>query len=121
MTFSSVFRCFCKCFRYMFQVFHCFQMYVANVSFECFKSRSDVAYVAMDPPAAATYCNCMSNGEGASGPRTRSGSVGSVWAARAPRGYVKTQEWGTGVLVLARSAGARGKWSVEVDVRKSGR
>jgi hypothetical protein len=28
------------CFRHMFQVFHPFQMYVASVSFECFKSRS---------------------------------------------------------------------------------
>jgi hypothetical protein len=37
------FRFFCKCFRCMFQVFHLSLVYVANVSSECFKSRSGVA------------------------------------------------------------------------------
>jgi ABC-type proline/glycine betaine transport system permease subunit len=41
---SSVFRCFCKCFRHMFQVFHLFLLYVITVASECFKSRSGVAH-----------------------------------------------------------------------------
>jgi hypothetical protein len=32
------------CFKRMFQVFHLFQMYVANVSSGCFKSRSKRAH-----------------------------------------------------------------------------
>jgi hypothetical protein len=35
------------CFKHMFQVFHLFQTYIANVSSECCKSRSGVAHVAM--------------------------------------------------------------------------
>jgi hypothetical protein len=77
-----------------------------------FKSRSGVADVAMDPPVATTYYSCMRSGGGASGPRTRSGGT-------APCGHMKTQAWGTGVLVLARSAGVREKWSVGTGVRSN--
>jgi len=35
------------CFESIFQLFHQFQLYVANVSSLCFKSRLDVAHVAM--------------------------------------------------------------------------
>ena len=41
--FSSVFRCFCKCFRRMFQVFHLL-WYVASVASRYFKSISRVAH-----------------------------------------------------------------------------
>jgi hypothetical protein len=44
-----------KCFPCILQVF---QMYVIIVSHGYRKSRSGVAHVAMDPPVAATYCNC---------------------------------------------------------------
>jgi hypothetical protein len=47
--FSCVFGCFCKCFKHMFQMFHLLQAYVASVASGCFKSRSDVAHVAMAP------------------------------------------------------------------------
>ena len=45
--FSSVFRWFCKCFRYMFQVFSLSDMYIANVLSRCFKDRLSVAHVVM--------------------------------------------------------------------------
>ena len=45
--FSSVFRWFCKCFRYMFQVFSLSDMYIANVLSGCFKDRLSVAHVVM--------------------------------------------------------------------------
>jgi hypothetical protein len=37
----------CNRYTRMFQVFHRFQTYVANVSSGCFKSRYDIAHVAM--------------------------------------------------------------------------
>jgi hypothetical protein len=42
--FSNVFRCFFKCFRSMFQVFHLSLEYVASVASRCFKSRLGVAH-----------------------------------------------------------------------------
>jgi hypothetical protein len=42
--FLSVFRCFCKCFRCMFQMFHLSSLHVATVAFGCFKSRSGDAH-----------------------------------------------------------------------------
>jgi hypothetical protein len=39
VCFTIVFKCFCKCFRCMFQVCHLLQTYVASVASECFKSR----------------------------------------------------------------------------------
>jgi hypothetical protein len=41
--FQVFFRCFCKCFGCMFQVFHLPRTYVASVVFGCLKSRSGVA------------------------------------------------------------------------------
>jgi hypothetical protein len=38
--FCNGFKCFCKCLRRTFQVFHLSLKYVASVAFECFKSRS---------------------------------------------------------------------------------
>jgi hypothetical protein len=38
--FAMVFRCFCKCFRCMFQVFYLSYLYVATIVSGCFKSRS---------------------------------------------------------------------------------
>jgi hypothetical protein len=38
------FTCFCKCLRRLFQVFHMSSFVCAIVAFECFKSRSGVAY-----------------------------------------------------------------------------
>jgi hypothetical protein len=35
--FAIVFKCFCKCFRRMFQVFHLTFFYVVSVASECFK------------------------------------------------------------------------------------
>jgi hypothetical protein len=51
----SVFRCFCKCFRFMFQVFHLPSKYIASVASECFKSRSDVASPS-SPSVASFWC-----------------------------------------------------------------
>jgi hypothetical protein len=42
--FPSVFRCFCKCFKRMFQVFHLSSLHIATVAFGCFKSRSGDAH-----------------------------------------------------------------------------
>jgi hypothetical protein len=48
------------CFNHMIQVFHLFQTYVANVSSECFNSRSEccTAPVADRQRPAATACCC---------------------------------------------------------------
>jgi hypothetical protein len=43
--FSSVSNCFCKCSDACFKCFICLQTYVVNISFVCFKNRSDVASV----------------------------------------------------------------------------
>jgi hypothetical protein len=53
--FSSIFKCFAKCFRCMLQVFQLFQTYVVNVSFGCFKSRSGVASLS-SPFATLPWC-----------------------------------------------------------------
>jgi hypothetical protein len=42
--FSSVFRCFHKCFRRLFQVFHLLSFICSTVASECFKCRSGVAH-----------------------------------------------------------------------------
>jgi hypothetical protein len=42
--FSSVFRCFRKCFRRLFQVFHLLSFICSTIASECFKCRSGVAY-----------------------------------------------------------------------------
>jgi hypothetical protein len=70
--FFKCFQVFFKCFRCMFQVFHLSSNHVADVSSGCFKSKSGVTHVAMDPPAAATYCNCVGSRGGA-----RRGSAGA--------------------------------------------
>jgi len=62
--FSSVFRCFCKCFRCILQVFQLVRTHVASVSSGCCKSRSGVAHVAMEP----TCCRaCMWEAKGDGG------------------------------------------------------
>jgi hypothetical protein len=50
--FSSVFRCFYKCFRRMMQVFQVFRTYFANILFGCFKSRSGVVSLSSLPIAS---------------------------------------------------------------------
>jgi hypothetical protein len=45
--FKSIFRCFCKCFQHMLQVFQLFQMFVESVPSRCCKYRSGVPRVAM--------------------------------------------------------------------------
>jgi hypothetical protein len=54
---------------------------------------------------------------GASGPHARYGGTSDVWATWAPRGRAETLTQGEVVLVLARTAGARRKWSVGANVR----
>jgi hypothetical protein len=46
MVFMS-FQMFCKCCRRILQVFQLFHMHVVSVLSRCFKSRSDVAHIAM--------------------------------------------------------------------------
>jgi hypothetical protein len=50
---SSVFRCFCECFKCMFQVFHLSSDYVTSVASRCLKSRSVLHMLQCDSPAAA--------------------------------------------------------------------
>jgi hypothetical protein len=55
--FSSVFMCFCKYFRCMFQVFY-LPLDVSNDAYGCFKSISMLHMLQWDPPSAATSCSC---------------------------------------------------------------
>ena len=59
------------------QVFHLFRTHVANISSRYYKSRSDVAHIAMH----------VRSGGGASGPCTRSGAASDVpWACKTHAG-----------------------------------
>jgi hypothetical protein len=48
-----------SCFRRMLQVFQLFWTYVANVSSRCFKSRSGVPHVVVDPICSSCLSACM--------------------------------------------------------------
>jgi hypothetical protein len=45
----------------MLQVFQRFPRYVASVSSECSKRRSDVHMLQCDPPITAIYCSCWAS------------------------------------------------------------
>jgi hypothetical protein len=86
--FSSIFRCFYKCFRCMLQAFQLFPTYVVNVSFDCFKSRLSVAspsspsdtYASVSPPLFDTsdvWTVWAHVGAGGMGGADRSSSVRS--------------------------------------------
>ena len=70
----DVAKCFCKCFRRMFQVFHVSFLYVASVASGCFKNSSGVSY--------GMKCERCERS-----PRTR--GAGDVPAARAHRGCAR--------------------------------
>jgi len=76
--FSSVFRCFYKCFRRMLQVFQLFRTYVTNVSFGCFKSRSSVISPS-SPSAALSRCLLLFS------MLVMSGRCGPSWMGRVVR------------------------------------
>jgi hypothetical protein len=64
------FRCFCKCFEHILQVFQLFLTYIASVSSECSKSKSDMHMLQYDPPTTVIYystgapCMRMESGGG---------------------------------------------------------
>jgi hypothetical protein len=115
--FLSVFMRFCKCFRYMFQVFY-LPLDISNAAYRCFKSISVLHMLQLDPPSLATNCSCWGVAEQvqmAKGARAVP-HASDARAARAPRGRVKRRRVG-GVLPRVRSAGACRKQS---ELRASG-
>jgi hypothetical protein len=85
---SSVFRCFCKCFRCMFQVFICLQTYVTSVLFEYFKSRLGVTS-SFSPSAASSRCLLLATPARHPPPPPSLLDVGDVWDAAGPHVSVR--------------------------------
>jgi hypothetical protein len=116
---------FFKCFHVFLQVFirmlHMFHLSL-DVSCKCFicifLKQTGVAHVAIDPPATAPPATTWEANGGASGPHARYGGASDVWVVWAPHGRAETLTQGKGTLVLARTAGARRKWSVGANVRQ---